>query len=242
MRKYIFVCTFCTLTALLLAACGGGGSSPPPSVPNTSSADGWTSMYSPGVTLEPVTGGLIAFALPATNANCPNGSYAGPTPCPQVDYVVTAANGLAPGKKITMTGSVTASPDAVFNHLTQPDGNQPGGHAAACRIWFEEAGDNLSGTGAYAYYRWWANDPADVVLANGPFSISAVLDPNAGGGWTSVMGEQANASPAATAGFAQAMTSAASMGFTCGGGSFYGHGVNMSAGSATFTLTSYAVQ
>lgn len=229
-------------TALMLAACGGGGgSSPPPSVPNTSSANGWTSLYSPGVTLKSAApGGLISFAIPATNGNCPNGSYQGSAPCPQVDYVTTAAAGLAVGKTITMTGSIAASAGAVFNYLTQPDNNQPGGHAAACRLWFQETGDDGLGTpGTTEFYRWWANDPADVVLANGSFSVSAKLDGSAGGGWGSVRGGQASANPGP---FAQAVNNAQLMGFTCGGGSFYGHGVNMSSGTATMTVTSYTVQ
>ncbi len=198
------------------------------------------------MTVAALPGGLITFAIPKTNANCPQGGYSGLTPCPSVHYVQRSANGLALGKTITMAGSVVASADAVFNYLTEPDGNQPGGHPAACRIWFNRAGDDLSGQGQFAYYRWWANDPGDVVLKNGSFNVSAELSPtwatNTVSGWTSVMGEQANASAAATAGFGAAIANAQSMGFTCGGGSFYGHGVNMSAGTATFNLQSYAVQ
>lgn len=226
------------LGAVLLAACQNNSPAPVPTG-LTSSANGWSAYYGPGVVLQPVTGGLVQFAIPANNPSaCPNSNS--DTLCPGVHYIETAASGLALGKTISMTGSVVTSADAVFNHYTATN-NTPAGSPSACRIWFQEAGDNLTGTGAYAYYRWWANDPASVVLQNGTFSISAVLSPGAGDGWTSVMGEQASASAAATAGFQQAIANAAMMGFTCGGGYFYGHGVNMSAGSATFILNSYTV-
>jgi hypothetical protein len=226
--------------ALLVAACGGDS---PPTIPSTSSsANGWTSLYSPGVTLQSAPGGLIQFAIPLADSHCPNDPTALLALCASVHYVETPAAGLALGKTIVMSGAVVASADAVFNYATATNNTAPGGHAASCRIWFQQAGDDMSSTGAFAYYRWWANDPADVVLQNGAFIVDVVLDPNASGGWTSIMGEQANASTAATQGFQAAIANAANMGFTCGGGSFYGHGVNMQSGTATVILTSYTVK
>ena len=54
------------------------------------------------------------------------------------------------------------------------------------------------------------------------------------GQWTSVFGEKANASATATAGFEQAMSNLGNVGFAFGGGCFYGHGVRVSGGRATF--------
>ena len=56
------------------------------------------------------------------------------------------------------------------------------------------------------------------------------------GQWISVLGERANASAAATAGFKQAI------GFAFGRGCFYGHGVRVSDGNARFAVTRYAVK
>jgi hypothetical protein len=60
--------------------------------------------------------------------------------------------------------------------------------------------------------------------------------------WTSVFGEKANASAAATAGFKQAMANLGHVGFSFGGGCFYGHGVRASGGGVRFAVTSYAVK
>jgi hypothetical protein len=60
--------------------------------------------------------------------------------------------------------------------------------------------------------------------------------------WTSVFGERANASAAATAGFKQAMANLGTAGFSFGGDCFYGHGVRVSGGSARFAVISYAIE
>lgn len=234
MRKLL---TFAAL-AIALAACSGGGNSPPPPPP---SVNGWALYYSPGGVISAAPGALFSITFPANSSACPSPAGTTALGCLHIDYVTMASPALNAGQTITLTGSIAASADAVFNHFTATD-NTAAGHPSACRIFFSERGDNLSGQGAYAYYRWWANDPADVVLQNGTFSVSAVLSPGAGGGWTSVEGEQATNSAAATAGFAQAMANPDQIGFTCGGGYYYGHGVNMSSGTGTMTVTAYTVQ
>lgn len=230
------------LLALLLAGCSSGQSSPPPvqhPAQVSMNPAAWSLVYGLGANISAAPGGF-EFSFPATSTACPDPTEATTTNCPSVHYVMTASPLLKVGETITMSGSIQASSDAVFNYTIDADNpTTPGGHPAACRIWFQEAGDNLSGQGPYAYYRWWANDPADVVLENGVFSISSSLAPTQG--WTSVEGELASNSAAATAGFNQAMANVASIGFTCGGGSFYGHGVNMSAGTATMIINGFEV-
>jgi hypothetical protein len=53
---------------------------------------------------------------------------------------------------------------------------------------------------------------------------------------------KANASVVATAGFKQAMANLGNVGFSFGGGCFYGHGVRVSGGGARFAVISYAVK
>jgi hypothetical protein len=43
-------------------------------------------------------------------------------------------------------------------------------------------------------------------------------------------------------GFKQAMANLGNVGFSFGGGCFYGHGVRVSGGGARFGITSYAVK
>jgi hypothetical protein len=59
--------------------------------------------------------------------------------------------------------------------------------------------------------------------------------------WTSVFGEKANESATATAGFKQAMANLGSVGFSFGGGCFYGHGVHVSGGDVRFAVRSQVV-
>jgi hypothetical protein len=101
------------------------------------------------------------------------------------------------------------------------------------------------------YRRWWSRtvtfaDPVTgspitrgywpLQLANG-VTLSASLTDLAN--WTDVYGEPANLIPTH---FQAALRNAQWVGFTCGGGSFAGHGVGLDSGSATFTLTAFSIQ
>ena len=89
------------------------------------------------------------------------------------------------------------------------------------------------------YYRWWSINTF-YVLAPGQAQLAASLtDPSQ---WLSVFGERADSSPAARAGFEAAKADLGAVGFTFGGGCFYGHGVNVLGGTARFHVRSFAVQ
>jgi hypothetical protein len=77
-------------------------------------------------------------------------------------------------------------------------------------------------------------------LAPGPANLNASLTDLSE--WMSVFGEKANASEAATAGFKQAIANLGNVGFSFGGGCFYGHGVRVSGGGARFAVANYAVR
>ena len=93
-------------------------------------------------------------------------------------------------------------------------------------------GDDLSCNGVMASYRFWA--PSGVTLKLGDNqTLSSVLDPSA---WTNCYGEHD------TSGFAGALENAMGIGFTFGGQSFFGHGVYLSRGGATFKVNSFTVR
>ena len=77
-------------------------------------------------------------------------------------------------------------------------------------------------------------------LAPGPANLSVSLTDLSQ--WTSVFSEKANASAAATPGFKQATANLGSVGFSFGGGCFYGHGVRVSGGGARFAVKGLAVK
>lgn len=218
---------FCVLLAVPALA------KPVPSGPATVSlkpAD-WDIRFSPGQPNHPGNGWVFAF--PQNNsAKCPGSN------CPAIHYVTTKAvtGKIALGQTLTATFTVTGVA-SVWNHITEKDGNTTGGSPASVRMFFQQKGDNLTGQGKYAYYRWWSN-PISVALAAGTFTITVPLTP---ANWSSVFGAEGNASVAATAGFNGAIANLNNLGFTFGGGSFFGHGLNLTSGTATFTLTGYGV-
>ena len=91
------------------------------------------------------------------------------------------------------------------------------------------------------YARWWANpiNPAymgSYVLANGLVTLSVPFDPAQ---WTSVMGVRGSDNVAE---FTKAIANINEVGVTFGGGCFFGHGVAVTNGTATFKVTRFEVQ
>jgi hypothetical protein len=87
------------------------------------------------------------------------------------------------------------------------------------------------------FYRWWSN-PIAYELAAGSSTLNASLIADQ---WVSVLGKIGNSSQSATDGFNTALQNVENVGFTFGGGCFYGHGVNVSNGTARFTLIGYSI-
>jgi hypothetical protein len=103
---------------------------------------------------------------------------------------------------------------------------------ATMHLFLWRSGDDLSCNGAMASYRFWA--PSGVRLKLGDSqTLTSVLDPSV---WTNCYGQHD------ISGFAGALENAMGIGFTFGGQNFFGHGVYLSSGSATFEVNSYTVR
>jgi hypothetical protein len=212
------------LGSLLLAGCNVSGSSPGSTVVSMT-AQAWSILYSPGMPPHPTpqTGGGWYFDFPTA----PN----------SIHYLLTAVN-MAASDSVDADILVTTSGTPVFVYNLQPDNNCV--YPAHVRFLLQEKDDDLSGINGKQYFRWFSNSVA-YQLAPGSTNLSASLTDFSQ--WTSVFGEKANASAAATAGFKQAMANLGNVGFSFGGGCFFGHGVGVSGGgSARFAVTSYAVR
>jgi hypothetical protein len=85
-------------------------------------------------------------------------------------------------------------------------------------------------------YRWWSN-PAAYPLQHTHDLVSFTV-PLSGDSWSNVDGVTGAADPAA---FAAALADAGPVGMTFGGGCFFGHGVYVTSGAATFSLRSYVI-
>lgn len=173
-----------------------------------------------------------AFSFPSETEACPGAT------CPSVHYVVTRSPLLRAGQTLIMNGQIVASENASFNHVIEgSDNNIAGGGPSACRFYFQRAGDNFSARGKYEYFRWWARtDTGAVVLKSGVFSANVILNPE---NWLDVWGHVGNEAPATQAGFASALADIGNVGFTCGGGYSYGHGVNMKKGKAELVVRTF---
>lgn len=195
----------------------------------------WNIRYSPKMPLHPaaLAGGGWTFAFPVAPAGaCPAPATQPPnynvSNCPHVDYVTTNYNRAVVGKSITMAGSVTGN-NPVFDFHTASDNT--GLTPATVRLLIETRGDGLL---INPEGRWWSN-PISFPLALGAFSITVALTPDQ---WSDVDGQFGTADPA---GFASSLKDCGPLGMTFGGGSFFGHGVYLTAGSANFNLTAFEI-
>jgi hypothetical protein len=139
---------------------------------------------------------------------------------------------MASASSISMTLSITASSGVVFDYHTEASNTCPG--SATVRLYFQQQGDDL--TIADATYRWWSNPSARVLApTDGPTRLKVPLH---GDKWTDVNGMTGVQQPS---GFATALAHPANVGLTFGGGCFFGHGVFIDGGTATFTLTGFSI-
>jgi hypothetical protein len=216
---------FPILGLLLLAGLDSG---PPATAPRSSVVPmqnlAWTIRYSPGMRAHPLPqerGGWY-FDFPSAPGS--------------VHYVTAAVNMIA-SKSVSASIEVTTTGTPFFEYALEA--NNTCVSPAHVGFLLQEKGDDLSGTGDKQYYRWFSIGAA-YELALGSTTLTAQVSDLSQ--WVSIFGERADASAAATAGFKQAMNNLGAVGFSFGGGCFYGHGVRASGGGARFAVTSYAVE
>lgn len=100
-------------------------------------------------------------------------------------------------------------------------------------LWVQRKGDDMTGKGKMQYYRWWAIGEYEP-LSPGVFEIKA--DVKYIEDWVSVFGDRTN-----LAQFQACLKNPQKVGMTFGGGSFLGHGIRLTKGSATFTILEFEV-
>jgi hypothetical protein len=212
------------LLALLitwLTSYGVGGNNPEPGRYNipVAGVGQWADFGTGTGTKEPrIMNGAFTFPAQASGSS--------------VNYVYTKPSvALAQGQTFTLNYSVDGN--ATFG-VADSDDVPP----AAIRLFIWKAGDNLSGSGAYVYHRWWCSSRIDLTFGDKQ-TFSCVLD---GAKWTSVFGESGTTSAASQVGFAQALKNAAYVGLTFGGQRFAGHGVWTTSGNARFTIIGISIK
>ncbi len=147
-----------------------------------------------------------------------------------LDYLLYSFNASTPlqGSTLTVTFSVITTGTPIFNGMSEPSNTCPA--PATTRPYFETA---FGGE----FDRWWAN-PTSYVLGPGTVTLTVPLAPDQ---WSSVYGKFGNYDASSLAGFQNALSNTYDMGLSFGGNCFFGHGVNVSGGTAQFQLLSYSV-
>ena len=140
---------------------------------------------------------------------------------PKVILGATALN-------VSISVQVTGAP--TFNYQLEPGNTCVTPATARPFIW---ANDNDFGE----FSRWWS-EPTAFTLADGSQTMTIPLTPDR---WSSVFGKLGTYDEASLAGFNAALENVSSLGLTFGGGCFFGHGVNVSNGTARFILLDYSV-
>lgn len=220
--------------SLVVAGCGGKSPLAPAETSSPSSesasastsvsmaANKWDLAYSPGMAAHPAdaSNGWL-FAFPARDG---------------VHYLTTKHGPTSASQSITASITVETTGNPFFEYHTEP-GNTCDAPATV-RLYLQRRGDNMSGDGAYQYYRWWSTAGASV-LGPGALTITGDLtDPTQ---WSSVNGERGDTNEPM---FRAALADISTVGFTFGGGCFFGHGVYVTpdSGHAVFTATEFVVR
>ena len=156
-----------------------------------------------------------------------NGAFTFPGPSGVAGYFYTKPPAsMARGQTVTLVYNIDGSTPEWG--VSDPTDVPP----ATMHLFLWRSGDDLSCNSVMASYRFWA--PSGVTLKLGDSqTLTSVLDPSV---WTNCYGQHD------TSGFAGALENAMGIGFTFGGQKFFGHGVYLSRGSATFKVNSYTVR
>lgn len=153
-----------------------------------------------------------------------------------VGYLTTTERPTSASESMTAVIAVATTGSPLFEYRTEPENTCD--TPATVRLFFQRRGDDLSGVGAFEFYRWWSTSAA---YRLGPGLVTLVGDLRDASQWTSVLGRNGAANEPM---FRAALADLGSVGFTFGGGCFYGHGVYVipGTGRAAFGVTRYAVR
>jgi len=166
-----------------------------------------------------------------------------PDPSDSVNYVmVPFTTPMTQAQSVTFAAQIVATSGVPIFHAAYEPGNTcdppPTTRAHFARIYTTGHGKNGVTQEEYSApdnYRWWTN-PVALLLAEGTATVTVPLNPAQ---WSDANGTFGDVDPI---GFAAALASPGTIGFTFGGGCFFGHGVYVDGGTARFLVTSYTVQ
>lgn len=211
--------TVVLLVALLLFPGCSAVRSSAPDVLSVQAQD-WDIHYSPGMPAHPspAADGAWFFDFPVDPGS--------------VHYVSVPYNQSVQHQSVSLTFRVTSRGAPFYNSLDTGCNNTP----AHVRLYLQRRDDDMQSDG----YRWWSN-PASYELGsndNQTITLEVPLTPDK---WSGLFGEFGHSSAQAQQWFQATLSNLGRIGMTFGGGCSFGHGVNVSGGSARFTLIRFEV-
>jgi hypothetical protein len=147
--------------------------------------------------------------------------------CSGVHYVTTPyRKPITADATLTISFRIVTQGEVKFNYRLEASNTCSS--PASVRAFLQRADDDLYAANG----RFWSN-PVATRLASGSFTMAIKLRPDQ---WTNVEGERDRK------GFETLLDNVGDIGITFGGGCFFGHGVNIEGGSATFVMNSFAIR
>lgn len=206
------------LPSVVFMACGGYAGPPgvKPAQPDTVSLNpqSWFILYGQNMPDHPLQSSTGAWSISLPSAP---GS---------IKYLQAPYSASSLPSAVSITFRIDSSPGVIYNGKVDPAAVDP----ATFHLFLERRGDDFR----HEYYRWWAcND--GYVLGSKDNSEVTINVPLTADRWTSVGGHHDSAE------FAETLQNLGWVGMTFGGANFWGHGVNMLGGTATFTLIDFRV-
>jgi hypothetical protein len=129
---------------------------------------------------------------------------------------------------MSITVEVITTGHPTFNYEMSPDNTCI--YPANARPIIDTGGDG-------EFDRWWSNPRTYNLTVGGTVTLTIPLRPH---DWSSVFGKVGDQDATTMAGFEQALKNANHLGMTFGGGCFFGHGVNVSGGTAQFKILTFS--
>jgi hypothetical protein len=205
------------VVAFAAAACSSSPSAPSPT-PLTISlqSSAWETISDPQPFPLSNDGSALMFQFPSSGS---------------INYLFTPSPQAIVHGTLSVSVRVTTSGPVVFNSLDPQTSTCTIPSSVRPFIWA-----NNNGNGEFD--RWWSN-PRAFTLAAGTGTITVPLTADA---WSSVNGKFGNADAPTKFAFDKALLNVSRFGLTFGGGCSFGHGINISGGNATFTVTEYVVR
>jgi len=190
----------------------------------------WHLQYSAGVPDHPVADKAgWSFDFPVYNQQSPT-KCSEDRSCGHVNYITTPVNAAIAATALIMTFRIETTGAPIFQYALNP--NNTCINPAAVRLFIQRQGDTLEAD--HEFYRWWSKAAAE--LTAGTVTLTVPLMPDQ---WLSVFGKTGDVDQVTLAAFHDALENVDNIGMTFGGGCFAGHGVNISGGTARFSLTRY---